>query len=796
MGKRGRSHGAAPQPRCPRGAPPPDLVPLLVTVVGGNAVTATAVLECLNTVDATVLRRLHPAIAMAVAEVPWADTTTLVCDIAAWRAALPAAVGCKLTGSRSVFDRSTGTSIPVREAFGDADMALLPPTLRSLDVSFCRGLTQDVSFAHLPVLNRLDCRSTFVVAGGVACLPPSLRELRLDFTSPHKAADFSRFRALRVLECHAMYNGTLSSTAIASLPPSLEVFHNSGNSDSEWPSDGSLAHLPRLRHLRAPDTCIPAAVLTTLPPSLQCLDLEACTLTGTTLVSFAHLNCLHTLSITNSNIDDAMLTTLPPSLVSLELQVDRMAWERRLTPAAVFPHLPALRLLNVSGTSIGDAAVASMPPGLEKLHMVDCFNVTRRATLDHLTALRVLHSSGTEMSPAVIASCRARGCVAPFHGVVAAATECAVQVALLPDGRLVSSTPTGRVALWATDYGGTPLGEVQIGDPTQPARGARVLAVLPDRHCVAIARSGSKTAPSGIFIWDTRNAPHAAGAITHATIEFVDKLTALTALPNGHLAAGFDDGALRIVDVDTRVVLVTLEGHTDRVVALAVLPDGRLASASWDHTVRLWDVGARVCVATLVGHTNHVTSLVALPDGRLASGSFDGTVRLWDVGSHVCVGVLQGHMRALATLPGSNRLVGMSCDDELRMWNTDDAADVLPPLTVELAGSAAGVLVPLPDGRLATGGRGVRLWQLPPLGGAGTSVAAQSTRPPRLPCIIEGQQLPGSLKCQCHARSGCHTANRRDQHRGRRSTHNTIVHTQCLRRKVQPPRGERAGRRM
>ena len=59
------------------------------------------VAACLNTEDATALRRLHPAIAAAVATVPWADTTTTVRDIVRWRAALPAAVGCTL--SRGLF---------------------------------------------------------------------------------------------------------------------------------------------------------------------------------------------------------------------------------------------------------------------------------------------------------------------------------------------------------------------------------------------------------------------------------------------------------------------------------------------------------------------------------------------------------------------------------------------------------------------------------------------------------------------------------------------------------------------
>jgi len=72
-------------------------VPLLVQVVGGNAVTTEAVLLCLNTRDATILRRAHPVLLRIVAGVPWCDTTTAVHDVRRWRAAPPAAGGARGT---------------------------------------------------------------------------------------------------------------------------------------------------------------------------------------------------------------------------------------------------------------------------------------------------------------------------------------------------------------------------------------------------------------------------------------------------------------------------------------------------------------------------------------------------------------------------------------------------------------------------------------------------------------------------------------------------------------------------
>ena len=82
---------------------------------------------------------------MEVAAVPWADATTPVFDITRWRAALPGAVSCK------------SPDYPKHGAFGVADIARLPPTLRSLDVSYCLQMTPDVSFAHLPALEWPAC---------------------------------------------------------------------------------------------------------------------------------------------------------------------------------------------------------------------------------------------------------------------------------------------------------------------------------------------------------------------------------------------------------------------------------------------------------------------------------------------------------------------------------------------------------------------------------------------------------------------------------------------------------------
>jgi len=444
-------------------------IPLLVHLLGGNAVTAVSVLRCINTANATVLRRLHPVLAAAVEAVPWADTATPVHDTARWRAALPVATALKLAAtaplycSRALTSLEGVTELNLARCYGvtDAVIAHLPPTLRVLNVSECMLVTQDASFVHLSALESLDCSNTEALDAGLTSLPPSLRTLRMYNCEFPDTLDFSHLCNLCVVTCGGGWYA-LSSASTASLPPSLEVLDVSdewkNNDNNVWPPGWSLAHLTHLRELNASCTIIDDAALATLPPSLHVLNLRRCN-SLTSGASFAHLPCLQTLSLRNTR--SATLATLPPSLVSLDLNRYKM-----LTPTTVLPDLPALRELNVSYTGLGDAAVASMPAGLEELFMVCCSNVTQSASMDHLAALRELQSACTDLSRATIAACRARGCFAPADGKLALERgKVACCLVPLPDGRLVSGTKDGMATLREAPAGREAVGLAELKPP-------------------------------------------------------------------------------------------------------------------------------------------------------------------------------------------------------------------------------------------------------------------------------------------------------------------------------------------
>jgi len=651
-------------------------------------------------------------VAGVVAGVPWCDTVTGVVDVLRWRAALPAAVGVRvsrlpkqpylLTASAAALAGVRNLGLPKFDSSATtAALLLLPPSLRVLKVMQPRCLLSDVSFAHLTALVTLDCDDIGV---RVDRLPLSLRELRLSNCSIPPTADFRHLADLRVLWCTS---GKQSSATVASLPPSLEVLWLTG-----MPPGVSLAHLPRLRVLRGGHiNAINADTVASLPPSLLELDISE----SWESPSFAHLHALQTLRASFSDCHDASLASLPPSLVTLDISRCKS-----VTPAAALPHLPALTTLSANRTSIGDALVASLPARITKLSIVDCPGVTFSATLDHLPTLRELNCSGTDLSPAVLAACRARGCVAPADGVLRGHDRSVNCLAVMPGGRLASGDRGGTVRMW--DVG-------RQNDASAAQHGVRgevkALAVLPDScrlavGCVA-SSSWRRATMIGLMIHTvSRYDPTRATPVD--ALRGVD-VCALAVLADGLLAAGCGDCKVWIVDADSAAGVAVLAGHAERVTALTVLPDGRLASGSGDGSVRLWDVGTRECVATLPGHTGDVWSLAALPDGRLASGEENGSVRLWDVDAATCLDVLTGHtggVNALTALP-DGRLASGFADGTIRLWTLRRGAgsrlpaSFMPTIVLGRHSNDVTALAALSDGRLASSdGLCVRLWQPPP----------------------------------------------------------------------------------
>ena len=108
------------------------------------------------------------------------------------------------------------------------------------------------------------------------------------------------------------------------------------------------------------------------------------------------------------------------------------------------------------------------------------------------------------------------------------------------------------------------------------------------------------------------------------------------------LAACCGDQKIRIINYDTRVTCIVLEGHNDRTFncAWSPLDPCCLASTSDDNTVRIWHINLETVDAavnpqivkptkTLYGHTNRSRGVCwSYEDANsLITGSWDSTIR-------------------------------------------------------------------------------------------------------------------------------------------------------------------------
>lgn len=204
------------------------MVPLLVRVLAGNPVTGATILACLTTDSAAALRRLHPAVAVVVADVPWADTDTPTADVVRWRATLPSAAVnwqpakhadastlCRAAAALKGMPRLTLSLTQCDDDTARIAMAILPTSLHTLTVH-PRG--SSIHLEYLTALVSLTV-STSIIKVVNFILPPSLQQLYARNCASSSLDGFQNLCALRTL---AFTWGLLTIEDFDCLPPSLE----------------------------------------------------------------------------------------------------------------------------------------------------------------------------------------------------------------------------------------------------------------------------------------------------------------------------------------------------------------------------------------------------------------------------------------------------------------------------------------------------------------------------------------------------------------------------------------------
>ena len=86
------------------------------------------------------------------------------------------------------------------------------------------------------------------------------------------------------------------------------------------------------------------------------------------------------------------------------------------------------------------------------------------------------------------------------------------------------------------------------------------------------------------------------------------------------------------------------------------------------------------CLRTLSGHADWVEAVAIAPDGLTAiSASCDNTLKIWDTETGTEVRTLTGHtrwVRAVAIAPDGKTAISASCDKTLKIWDTETGTEV------------------------------------------------------------------------------------------------------------------------
>ena len=190
---------------------------------------------------------------------------------------------------------------------------------------------------------------------------------------------------------------------------------------------------------------------------------------------------------------------------------------------------------------------------------------------------------------------------------------------------------------------------------------------------------------SHLFVWQaylrgiSLNHVNFAGAnLEHSvfTEDFTSILSVALSSDNRWLAAGTENGEVRMWDVGTGTPFRSYQGHGGRVRSVAFSPDGKMiASGSEDYTIRLWSSETGQNLHILLGHTDRVRAVDISPDGKLlVSGSDDGTVRVWDLRKGSALHVLKGHtdrVRAASFSPDGTTIASGGEDTTIHLWDVE-----------------------------------------------------------------------------------------------------------------------------
>ncbi|ODV89955.1 hypothetical protein CANCADRAFT_31064 [Tortispora caseinolytica NRRL Y-17796] len=150
--------------------------------------------------------------------------------------------------------------------------------------------------------------------------------------------------------------------------------------------------------------------------------------------------------------------------------------------------------------------------------------------------------------------------------------------------------------------------------------------------------SGNKVAVGSlesVIVWDLKTS----SKTVFSSADLTSAVTYLSLVSEDVIAAGYNDGSIRLWDSRTADVLISFTGHRSRVTSL--IPDHsqtRLASGAADGSIIVWDLVSEEGLYKLNGHKGQINGMRIIGDDQnfMLSCAKDGLLKLWDLDSQHC----------------------------------------------------------------------------------------------------------------------------------------------------------------
>ncbi|KAI9864922.1 MAG: pre-mRNA-splicing factor prp46 [Trichoglossum hirsutum] len=143
---------------------------------------------------------------------------------------------------------------------------------------------------------------------------------------------------------------------------------------------------------------------------------------------------------------------------------------------------------------------------------------------------------------------------------------------------------------------------------------------------------------------------------------------------NQWFASGAGDRTIKIWDLASGSLRLTLTGHISTVRGLAVSPrHPYLFSCGEDKMVKCWDLETNKVIRHYHGHLSGVYTLSLHPTlDVLVTGGRDGVARVWDMRTRSNVHVLSGHKGTVSDVKcqeADPQVISSSLDSTVRLWD-------------------------------------------------------------------------------------------------------------------------------